>query len=491
MTKEELKITTCDDDLGDIREGYVFISYSSADENIVFNNIVVPLQEKYGLRVYCDKNFENHATQKWTRQMFENLRDAKLCLAFVSNTYISSYACFLEILTAVCNDIPILIIQLDKPQASTSTEQKTISSSTVSQFKEIEEMLNLKERDKHVSYTLLCYKQLKGQIEDGSIRISNLTKEFCKYLSTIGGTTLYKTTSLNAIKESITNEAAYVFENIPKNATSSTQNEELKTLETTPTGNVLTEASSIPLSTSIPCVDVPQTAPSTIPQAGTNYRYKGKAYDATFRVETVKGNVVYIVEAGSKVSPTWEKYTGKKALAELHNGKYVTADNIVTKDFTFETASAIENFITGNSTPGSKIKGMIVSSTIPVQTPSEADTPIVEPAKESVTFEYTVNHTDAQYKIITLGKQSDMGQAVNVTIECNGKIYNKKTHSTARGRVDGFGEIYFDNDIYENDKLLVTCDFALKKIIIQKIASSSQETEAVEKVMLPSQGIVS
>lgn len=44
--------------------------------------------------------------------MQENLAASQAVLIFVSNEYVCSYACFLEVLTAVQKDIPILPIYI-------------------------------------------------------------------------------------------------------------------------------------------------------------------------------------------------------------------------------------------------------------------------------------------------------------------------------------------------------------------------------------------
>ena len=81
---------------------YVFISYASDDWETVFKKAVVPLQKEHGLRVYADKAFDN-INGHWIRQMETNINMADVVIAFVSQSYIESYACFLELMTAINN----------------------------------------------------------------------------------------------------------------------------------------------------------------------------------------------------------------------------------------------------------------------------------------------------------------------------------------------------------------------------------------------------
>ena len=50
---DELEITTADDLYKNENEGFVFISYCSKNKETVFRDVVIPMQKKYGLRVYA------------------------------------------------------------------------------------------------------------------------------------------------------------------------------------------------------------------------------------------------------------------------------------------------------------------------------------------------------------------------------------------------------------------------------------------------------
>ncbi|MCH5248938.1 MAG: toll/interleukin-1 receptor domain-containing protein [Lachnospiraceae bacterium] len=106
--EKNLVITECSQ-----RKPYAFISYSSDNWETVFKNVVVPLQQQYGLCAYADKAFDK-VNDKWIVPMLRNIRGADVIVAFVSQSYIESYACFLELLTAVNNKKPIVFVSVEE-----------------------------------------------------------------------------------------------------------------------------------------------------------------------------------------------------------------------------------------------------------------------------------------------------------------------------------------------------------------------------------------
>ena len=119
--ENNLKVTECSRG-----EHYVFISYASDDWETVFKKAVVPLQEQYGLRVFADKAFDK-VNDKWIVPMLRNVRGSDLMIAFVSQKYIESYACFLEILTAVNSRKQIIFVALENDlRIGASDEQPAI-----------------------------------------------------------------------------------------------------------------------------------------------------------------------------------------------------------------------------------------------------------------------------------------------------------------------------------------------------------------------------
>ena len=71
--EKNLKITECSQ-----RKPYVFISYASDNWETVFKSAVVPMQQKYGLRVYADKAFDK-VNDKWIVPMLRNVRRRYVC----------------------------------------------------------------------------------------------------------------------------------------------------------------------------------------------------------------------------------------------------------------------------------------------------------------------------------------------------------------------------------------------------------------------------
>lgn len=104
--ENNLIITECSQ-----KKPYVFISYASNDWESVFKQAVVPIQQQYGLCVYADRAFDK-LNDKWIVPMLRNVRGSDLMVAFVSQNYIESYACFLELLTAVNNKKQIVFVDL-------------------------------------------------------------------------------------------------------------------------------------------------------------------------------------------------------------------------------------------------------------------------------------------------------------------------------------------------------------------------------------------
>lgn len=119
--EHNLDITECSQ-----KKPYVFISYASDNWERVFKNAVVPMQKQYGLRVYADKAFDT-VNDKWIVPMLRNIRGSDVIIAFVSQNYIESYACFLELLTAVNNKKQIVFVSLeDQLHLGDTTDQPNV-----------------------------------------------------------------------------------------------------------------------------------------------------------------------------------------------------------------------------------------------------------------------------------------------------------------------------------------------------------------------------
>jgi hypothetical protein len=67
--------------------------------------------------------------------------------------------------------------------------------------------------------------------------------------------------------------------------------------------------------------------------------------------------------------------------------------------------------------------------------------------------EKTIGETDIKYNICTFGSKFHIGFGVPITIRINNRTYPARTHTSAKGRVDGMKKIYAENDIRLGDKL--------------------------------------
>ena len=183
---DELEITTADDLYKNENEGFVFISYCSKNKETVFRDVVIPMQKEYGLRVYADKAFD-YKNDEWVNQMQENLAASQAVLIFVSNEYVCSYACFLEVLTAVQEDIPILPIYIDEnPIAGDSDKVLSISNNTRGAFEDIANQLNIKlllenkigTPSKELLNVMAGYLKLKKPIQNNKLKEKLLSQKF-------------------------------------------------------------------------------------------------------------------------------------------------------------------------------------------------------------------------------------------------------------------------------------------------------------------------
>ena len=88
-----------DPEKNEVVKPYFFISYKSDDWEIVLDYIVRELVDKYGLRVYFDRNFDT-SNDNWLKNMKKAIetRHCKGVLSFVSKKYLSSMPCALELL---------------------------------------------------------------------------------------------------------------------------------------------------------------------------------------------------------------------------------------------------------------------------------------------------------------------------------------------------------------------------------------------------------
>ena len=91
---------------------YAYISCASDNREQVFKSAVVPMQQQYGLRVYADETLDE-VNDKWVVSMLRNISGADVVVAFISQSYVESYTCFLELLNAVNNKKQIVFVSLE------------------------------------------------------------------------------------------------------------------------------------------------------------------------------------------------------------------------------------------------------------------------------------------------------------------------------------------------------------------------------------------
>lgn len=214
---EHLKITKFDDG-----KQYVFISYASDNWEVVFKNAIVPLQEKYGMRVYADKAFD-HENNNWTFNMQNNLESADVMIAFISQSYIESYACLLELFEAVVNKINVVYVKIGDPDNITDNnalsivpiEKGTLCDLGSAVCAMSDSALNKEMRALKENYL----KNIKSKLENGSLSKYNISKFFNNYFQSAAVN--WKTINdLEALKNSIrsASESKNVFaDNIENN----------------------------------------------------------------------------------------------------------------------------------------------------------------------------------------------------------------------------------------------------------------------------------
>lgn len=206
MSNNRISITSYNES-----KGYVFISYSSKNRETVINDFLIPLQYNYGLRLYFDQDFQNDATTSWTNQMKRNLINSDACLVFLSNTYLCSYACLLEVLNAITNKKPILVILLEKIDLSNlqcDDKEQTLSHETVKNFKDQGKWLKRAVQSLYpqAKEALDCYKNvmdnLKTDNDTNTVRIatSDIALPFEVLIKSITGLRINGSPDENTIK---------------------------------------------------------------------------------------------------------------------------------------------------------------------------------------------------------------------------------------------------------------------------------------------------
>lgn len=184
-----------------------------------------------------------------------------------------------------------------------------------------------------------------------------------------------------------------------------------------------------------------------------------------------------VVRKGSKAAAEAEKFVNVKsayALKRRLEQEKILVNDIFQEDYTCNAMASVLNLLVGGSVsrPQQMESGLLVKAaalSTGMENPgTRQPEKVVQTAAGTMQFNYQINTTDAKYNIITLGVKGFMGFDETVIVRCNGTEYVKTTHKTAKGRIDGFKEIYAQNDIVEGDWLAVTCDYDNKVITLEK-----------------------
>lgn len=207
--ERNLEITECSQ-----RKPYVFISYASDSWETVFKSAVVPMQKQYGLRVYADKAFDK-VNDKWIVPMLRNVRGADAVIAFVSQSYIESYACFLELLTAVNNKKQIVFVSLEEQlHLGNTTDQPTVERGVKNEI--LNQGGNIATNTNNTSNDLMramksAYTSISTLLEQDALSRYDISDAFINFFrdASINRKTIY---DLNAVKSTIRSISCDVFD---------------------------------------------------------------------------------------------------------------------------------------------------------------------------------------------------------------------------------------------------------------------------------------
>lgn len=186
---------------------YVFISYCREDYNQVFEKVIIPLQKEYGLQVYADIAFAE-SNANWIKQMKTNMIAARAVLVFISSNYIRKYACFLEVMTAIHHNIPIVPIYVNENENARSLkdgEDKKIEMSEKTKCAIINVCDTFSGKDTEIAKknAFDAYSDIKQSLEDNELTFQELTDAFIPLLTKSGFNDNNIKTGLGALKKTI------------------------------------------------------------------------------------------------------------------------------------------------------------------------------------------------------------------------------------------------------------------------------------------------
>ena len=209
---EKLKVTTFREKQTN-GEGYIFVSYASRNRKKVFDEYIYPLQEQYGARFFADKQFQKNNTV-WLNQMSRNLKRSDGMIMFISPEYVCSYACFLEVLTAIKENKPIIRVVLGRPEMGSFDKELDMSDATREAIKQVGTLLELECRKPTCgqlvrdAYAAYLETMVMG---NGVIEEDMLSEEFIELIDQISTTKAYAGDPLSSLRDKISSISKDVF----------------------------------------------------------------------------------------------------------------------------------------------------------------------------------------------------------------------------------------------------------------------------------------
>lgn len=140
------------------------------------------------------------------------------------------------------------------------------------------------------------------------------------------------------------------------------------------------------------------------------------------------------------------------------------------KDFMQIFWELIQNGLSSDADMMSRLRKVAAVTSITVQSDPKMNKNNETPGLTyDVEGEKTLNKTDLNYRIITLGKEFHIGYDKPVTVEYEGRRYQGKMHKTGKGRIDRMSDFYNENHMEIGENLHVKYDSANARIILKKM----------------------
>lgn len=181
--------------------------------------------------------------------------------------------------------------------------------------------------------------------------------------------------------------------------------------------------------------------------------YGEEQYDAEFMLSTPyrKTDLVYVTD---------EMIAGFEAIGV----KKICNESVIKQD---EREGVFTNAAMGGSETSFQETLEWLEAQVP-QKPKRKKTELIA-GSNCLTVEKTMGTTDVKYKICTAGAKFDIGQGKELTVECDGKQYKAKMHSSAKGRIDGLSAMYSAVGVQVGDVYHLTYEEERNTIVFKKV----------------------